>query len=341
MEDVSILGRVGYDLYAEDHNVPLKDVRRFSRYLGGSSANMAVGLSRLGVRAGIISCVSDDPIGHYLVEYLQKEGVDTRFVKLKQGYVSSLCLTEISPPDRFPQVFYRERPADTQVEVGEEEKEFIQSTRLFVTNGTSLCASPARESTYRSLEWAREACGRVVLDVDYRASSWSSAAQAGLYARLALPLVDILIGNTEELCIVAESADLDRAVERLRKRGVGLVVAKLGAAGTRAVSAEESLFLPPYPVEVVSTIGAGDGFASGFLFALLQNMPLATALKYGNAAAAIVVSRLMCSEAMPVLSEVEALIAQTSDIRLQTSDLESGAKRSPDPEAWGGTEDEW
>ena len=130
MEDVSILGRVGYDLYAEDHNVPLKDVRRFSRYLGGSSANMAVGLSRLGVRAGIISCVSDDPIGHYLVEYLQKEGVDTRFVRLKQGCLSSLCLTEISPPDRFPQVFYRERPADTQVEVGDEEKEFIQSTRL-------------------------------------------------------------------------------------------------------------------------------------------------------------------------------------------------------------------
>ena len=158
---------------------------------------------------------------------------------------------------------------------------------------------------------------------------------------MALPFVDILIGNTEEICIVAENPDLDQAVERVRKMGVGLVVAKLGAAGTRAISADESLFLAPYPVEVLSTIGAGDGFASGFLFALLKNMPLATALKYGNAAAAIVVSRLMCSEAMPVLSEVEALIAQTSDIRLQTSDPGSGAKRSPDFEAWGGTEDEW
>src|SRR5438094_1018844 len=112
MEDVCILGRGRDDLYAEDHDVPLKDVRRFSRYLGGSSANIAVGLSRLGARAGIISCVSDDPIGHYLVEYLQKEGLDTRFVKLKQGDVASLCLTQISPPDRCPQRFYSDRPAD-------------------------------------------------------------------------------------------------------------------------------------------------------------------------------------------------------------------------------------
>src|SRR6266571_5116470 len=87
--DASVLGRVGYDLYAEDQHVPLKDVRRFSRYLGGSSANMAVGLSRLGLSVGIISCVGDDQLGSYLIEYLQKEGVDTRFLRLKEGYLSS------------------------------------------------------------------------------------------------------------------------------------------------------------------------------------------------------------------------------------------------------------
>ena len=154
--DVVILGRIGYDLYAEDHNAPLKEVRRFSRYVGGSSANMAVGLSRLGLRVGMISCVGTDPLSDYVVEYLEHEGVATRFVQRKAGYVCSLSLTEVSPPNHFPQVFYRDRPADTQVEVGGPEQEFIESARMFVTNGTSLCASPSRESTYRALESAHQ-----------------------------------------------------------------------------------------------------------------------------------------------------------------------------------------
>lgn len=306
--DVSILGRIGYDLYAEEQNVPLKDVRRFSRYVGGSSANIAVGLARLGARVGIISCVGADSLGEYLLEYLQKEGVDTSFTRAVPGYLSSLCLTEVSPPDRFPQVFYRRDAADTRVEIDEAALEFIASTRLFLTNGTSLCASPARESTFRALERARESGVRVALDIDYRASSWRNPGEAGLYARLALPWVDILIGNREEIATVAGGGSLEDSLEKLRKKGVSLIVAKLGPEGTRVVSQTESVFLPPYQVEVVSTIGAGDGFGSGFLFGILQEMPLVDALRFGNAAAAFVVGRLMCADAMPHRHEVEALI---------------------------------
>ena len=94
------------------------------------------------------------------------------------------------------------------------------------------------------------------------------------------------------------------------RAGVPVLVSKLGEMGTRVWTGEESVFLPPYSVDVVSTIGAGDGFASGFLYALIQKRPLLECLHYGNAAAAIVVSRLSCSEAMPTLAEVEAMIAR-------------------------------
>ena len=82
----------------------------------------------------------------------------------------------------------------------------------------------------------------------------------------------------------------------------------LGELGTRVLTPGESVYLPPYTVEVCTTIGAGDGFASGFLFAVLKGLPVAECLHYGNAAAAIVVSRLSCSDAMPVLPEVEEII---------------------------------
>jgi 5-dehydro-2-deoxygluconokinase len=309
--DVTVLGRIGYDLYSEEPHVPLPRVRRFSRYLGGSSANMAVGLSRLGARVGIAACLGTDALSDYLVDFLRAESVDTRHVQRVDGYLPSLCLTEVVPPDRFPQVFYRREPADVHVELTGEALDYLAAAKMFVTNGTSLCASPSRESTYRAMERVREAGGRVVLDVDYRSMSWRGPQDAGLAIRLALPFVDVLIGNDVELRLVAGDDDLDRAVARLRAR-VPMLVSKLGAEGTRVWTRGESTFLPPYKVEVVSTIGAGDGFASGFLYALLKDKPIEECLQHGNAAAAIVVSRLSCSEAMPTLGEVEQVIAAAS-----------------------------
>ncbi|MBM3812613.1 MAG: 5-dehydro-2-deoxygluconokinase [Acidimicrobiia bacterium] len=307
--DVSILGRIGYDLMSEEPHVPLARVRRFSRYLGGSSANMAVGLSRLGARAGIASALGADSLSDFLVEFLRQEKVDVSRVQRVNGYLPSLAVTEVSPPDKFPQVFYRHDPADTRVDLREEDLGYLASAKMFITNGTSLCASPSRESTYRALERAKSAGCQVVLDVDYRSMSWRSPEEAGLAVRLALPFIDVLIGNDVELKLVAGEAALDAAVSRLRKAGVPMLVSKLGDQGTRVYQGVEDIFLPPYRVEVVSTIGAGDGFASGFLYGLVKGMPVVEALHHGNAAAAIVVSRLSCSEAMPTLAEVEELMA--------------------------------
>lgn len=308
--EISILGRIGYDLYSEEPHKPLHEVRRFSRYVGGSSANMAVGLARLGLEVGIFGCVGTDQLSDYLLAFLSKERVDTRHVTRAAGYLPSLCLTEISPPDHFPQVFYRREPADTQVDLTPDQLEALADARMFITNGTSLCASPSRESTYRALEQARAAGCRVVLDVDYRSMSWRNPQQAGLAVRLALPFVDVLIGNDLELKLVAGCDDLDAAVDSLRKKRVPMLVSKLGDRGTRVWTGDESVFLEPYRVPVLSTIGAGDGFASGFLYALAKDKPVLECLHYGNAAAAIVVSRLSCSEAMPTLAEVEQLIAE-------------------------------
>ena len=308
--DIVVMGRIGYDLYSEEANVPLPQVRRFSRYLGGSSANMATGLARLGANVGIVACLGTDSLSEFLVDFLKSEKVDTAHVKTEAGFLPSLCLTEVTPPDRFPQVFYRHDAVDTKLKVNEDDLTYVASSRVFVTNGTSLCASPSRESTYRALERAHQAGCRVVLDVDYRSMSWPSAEEAGLAVRLALPFVDVLIGNEPELCLVAATTELDQATAKLCKAGVPMVVSKLGAQGTRVWTGDESVFLPPYKVEVCTTIGAGDGFASGFLYALLNERPVIECLHYGNAAAAIVVSRLCCSEAMPTLAEVETMIEQ-------------------------------
>jgi 5-dehydro-2-deoxygluconokinase len=308
--DVCVLGRVGYDLYAVEQGRPLAEVEHFSRHLGGSSANIAVGLARLGLRVAIVSSVGDDALADYLIGFLNKEGVDARRVTRVAGFGTSLCLTEVSPPDRFPQVFYRYKPADSQVQAGEEEIALLRGARLFVTNGTSLCASPSRESTARALEAARAARVRTVLDVDYRPSSWSAPEEAGRAARAVLPWVDVVIGNEDEIALLTGKRDAREQVRAVLDGGPSLLVRKRGAEGVEAFTRDASAASPPIAVPVASTIGAGDGFASGFLAALLEGRPLEDCLRRGNAAAAVVVSRVSCSDAMPYPNEVEAMLAR-------------------------------
>lgn len=310
--DVCVLGRIGYDLYAVEHNRPLPEVEHFSRHLGGSSANIAVGLARLGLRVGIIGCVGKDLLADYLLGFLRQENVDTEFVQLVEGYNTSLCLTEVSPPDRFPQVFYRQRPADTRVDVGPTAIGYIQRSRMFVTNGTSLSASPARQSTLQALKAAREAGLRTVLDIDYRESSWSSWEEAGREARRALPWVDVVLGNEDEFLILTGKREPSAQVETVLAMSVTVLVRKLGASGVEAHTRGQSVRSQPCPAGVVCTIGAGDGFAAGFLYALYRGLPLTECLRYGNTAAAVVVSRVSCSDSMPRAQEIEELLRSAS-----------------------------
>ncbi|HSR66761.1 MAG TPA: 5-dehydro-2-deoxygluconokinase [Acidobacteriota bacterium] len=305
--DVAVMGRIGYDLFAEERGVALKDVSRFSRHLGGSSANMAVGLARLGLQASMIGCVGDDALGDFLIEYLQKERISTERVRRLQGYQSSLCLCETSPPDRFPQVFYRTQAADTQLRLQEDDLQAISNCRLLVTNGTSLCQSPSRESTLRAMEHAKRQGVTVAFDVDYREMSWEKEEEAALYCRLALPFIDLLLANQAELHLVGGSPR-ERAIDFLLHSGPSTVVAKLDSEGTLAATRRESWFLPIFEVPVVSTIGAGDGFAAGFLHGQVRGLSLAESLRQGNAAAALVVSQLMCADAMPREGQLQSML---------------------------------
>jgi len=310
--DIWVLGRISYDLYALEHNRPLGEVERFERHLGGSSANMAVGLARLGLQTGIVSAIGDDLLADYLLDFLKAENVDTRFVQRVAGFNTSLCLTEVWPPDRFRQVFYRTRPADLQIQLSKEGEAAIRQAKMFITNGTNLADEPARTAALTALAAAHGAGAKTVLDVDYRASSWESAAEAGNAARATLPQVDVVLANEEELALLTRVGDASEQMRAVFAAGPTLLVRKLGAHGVEAHTRDASYSAESRSEKLVCAIGGGDGFASGFLYALYRGYDLARALAYGNAAAAVVVGRVSCSSAMPRLAEVEARLGGVS-----------------------------
>lgn len=309
MAEIFTFGRVLVDLYANELHTPLQQVGSFSKYLGGSAGNTAIGLARLGARTGLISRVGRDQFGEFLLHRLEAEGVCTAMVKVDPDHRTALAFAALFPPGDSDVLFYRHPCADTHVTIDDLDAEAIRAARLLVVNGTALSASPSREAVLWALDLRRRSGGQNVMDLDWRPGLWADHDHARLYYRTALKQIDIVLANELELAFAGGSDDPAAAAAHLMDLGAEQVVAKRGGDGVILFrKGAEPLHVPPLRVNVVNTLGAGDGFAAAYCFGLLQGWTPERIAQFANAAGALVVSRHSCSEAMPTRAEVESLI---------------------------------
>jgi 5-dehydro-2-deoxygluconokinase len=308
--DVVTMGRISVDLYPEQIGVPIAEVRSFAKSVGGSATNVAVAAARLGRRSAVITKVGDDPFGAYLRAALpERFGVDARWVGVDPTLRTPLAFCEVFPPDHFPLLFYREPKApDMNLSLADLDLGAIAAAPLLWTTGTGLSDEPSREATLAALA-ARPREAVTVHDLDHRPMFWRSEADAGELARAALRHANVAVGNQDEVAVAVGTRDPLAASAALLELGVRLAVVKQGHRGVLARSADELVEVPPVPVEVVNGLGAGDAFGGSLCHGLLAGWDLERTLRYGNAAGAIVVSRLLCSDAMPTLDEIETLLA--------------------------------
>ncbi|HET9650128.1 MAG TPA: 5-dehydro-2-deoxygluconokinase, partial [Microlunatus sp.] len=307
--DVLTFGRAGVDVYPLQIGVGLEDVDTFGKYLGGTTANVAVAAARLGERTAIITGVGDDPFGRFVRKALRQLGVDDSQVVTNHSYATPVTFCEIFPPDDFPLWFYRKPTApDLQITPADIDFDAVRSTRLMWLSVTGLSEEPSRESHFAVLE-ARARTPFTVLDLDYRPMFWDSAEAATEQVRKALPYVTVAVGNREECEVAVGETEPEKAADALLDAGVELAIVKQGPRGVLAKSRTQRLESPPIPIRPLNGLGAGDSFGGSLCHGLLRGWPLAKVLQYANAAGAIVASRLECSTAMPTEAEIETLIA--------------------------------
>jgi 5-dehydro-2-deoxygluconokinase len=307
--DVLTTGRLAADLYANEIGVPLADVKTFSIYVGGSPANVAVGSRRLGLNVAIASRVGVGGLSDGLLKFLESEGISTRYVTRDAEHHTGLAFLSILPPDTFPLVYYRPDPADLHLNKGDIADAPVEQSRILFLAGTNFSADPSRTAMLAALERAREAQTRTVLDLDLRPTLWPDAASYGLMLRRALPLVDIAIGTEEEIIATAGTATIEEAVTLIRSAVSEAVVVKRGQDGAQVYTVQgDTHEAAPFTVEVLNVLGAGDAWASGFIYGLLQGWDWATCARFGNATGAIIVTRHACANDMPTLEEVHSFI---------------------------------
>jgi 5-dehydro-2-deoxygluconokinase len=292
--DAVVMGRVGVDLYPNELETPLREVRTFTRYVGGFAGNVATGLARLGVRTTIVSRVGDEGHGEFVRDFLDGEGVDTRFLAVDPNWQTPPTFCEVWPPDRFPLLFYRKPTApDWQLSPEDFDRDEVAGAPLLYATGTGLAQSPSRETTLDAL---RSHQGTTIFDLDWRPSLWNDPAEYPALAREAVGHADVVVGNEEEVA----AASLPERPRRL--------VLKRGGQGATVYDGDEETHVPVHPVEVVNGLGAGDAFAAALGHALLNGLSLAEGVRRGSVAGALVAAQLACSEAMPTLEELEAAL---------------------------------
>jgi 5-dehydro-2-deoxygluconokinase len=307
--DVIAVGRSSLDLYAHEIGAAMADVRSFDAYIGGCPTNVSVGTRRLGLRSLLLTAVGDDQVGDFIVTSLDREGVETRFIPRKSGRRTSAVVLTIQPPDRFPLTFYRDNCADRALTTDDVARAPIAGGRVVFVTGTGLSHEPGRQATRAAAAAAHAAGVPVVVDVDYRPDQWDEAAAFAREMQALLQSATLAIGTEEEIAAATGITDTCRGVAVLFTTGIRAVVVKRGARGATVFRPDATpADVAPFPVDVLNVLGAGDAFASGFLYGYLQGWPLERAARLGNACGAIIVTRHGCANFMPTLDEVSAFL---------------------------------
>ena len=323
--DLICLGRLGVDLYAQQVGARLEDVSSFAKYLGGSSANIAFGTARLGLRSAMLSRVGDDHMGRFLLESLTREGCDVSAVKVDAQRLTALVLLGLKDRETFPLVFYRENCADMALRADDIDPAFIGTSKALLITGTHFSTEGVYQASLKALEYAEQHNVRRVLDIDYRPVLWGLAGKAdgetrfvanetvSAHVQSILPRFDLIVGTEEEFLIAGGGTDLLAALRKVRSLTAAALVVKLGPQGCTVIHGpiparlEDGAIYPGVRVDVLNVLGAGDAFMSGFLSGWLEDATDERCCQLANACGALVVSRHACAPAMPTRPELDYL----------------------------------
>lgn len=313
--DLIPLGRVAIDFNPTDMNMPLSESSNFNKYVGGSPANIAVGMARLGKKVGFIGKVSDDQFGDYVVNYFSNDGIDVSHItRCKNGENLGLTFTEIKSPSESSILMYREGVADLMLHPDDIDEEYIKQTKALLISGTALAASPSRDAALKAMMLAKKNNIPLIFDIDYREYTWKNKDEISIYYSIVARNSDIILGSREEFDLTEAVTGVCSSDEESAKLwtsyGAKIVVIKHGKEGSTAYTNDgNSYTIKPFPAKKLKGFGGGDGYASSFIRALIDGCDVLEALEFGSASASMLISAHSCSAAMPSLDAVKKFIA--------------------------------
>jgi 2-dehydro-3-deoxygluconokinase len=307
MPEVVCLGEMMVMFVATEAG-PLRSIETFRKHVAGSEANVAIGLARLGHHPGWISRLGDDEFGHFIRNFLRGEGVDVSRVIMDGDHPTGVAFKERRELGARRVIYYRRGSAASHLAPSDLDPAYFAGARYFHFSGINpALSSSVHETVLAAIDLARRAGALVSFDPNLRLRLWS-AETARRVLRELLPHCDLVFPGMDEAEILTGETDPVRAAQAIRALGARLVLVKLGAEGSLALGDGEVIRAPALRLErVVDPVGAGDGFAAGFLSGQLRGWDAAESLRLGNVVGASAMSVSGDVEGLPTWEEVQAL----------------------------------
>ncbi len=298
-----------------DETGSLKYVYKFNKKLAGAESNVAIGLSRLGFKTGWISRLGDDPHGEYIKSFIMGEGVDTSQVKTISNAPTGLFFKEIRELEETKVYYYRKNSAASTMESEDlDEKYIAQAKYLHITGITPALSESCYRTTLRAIEIARDNDVKVVIDPNLRFKLWSKEKMTKVMLDL-FEKADIVLPGISEGKILLGTDNPEEIANKIMNLGPEKVVVKLGSEGALAADRNTMEYVKGFKVErVVDPIGAGDGFAAGFIAGQLKGYDLIKSTVLANAVGAFVVTVRGDVEGLPKVEELQVFMGQKEGI---------------------------
>lgn len=299
-----LIGRAGVDIYPDPPGTKTENAKNYVTHLGGSSANMGVQLTKYGGICSLLTRVSNDALGKFVLNQLYYYGVKKNLVKFEDNESRiSFAIVESTLEDH-QSIIYRHKAADLFLNKNDIEQANIENYKCILITGTSLAAEPSRSSVLYALEIAKKNNIPVIMDIDYRPYTWESVSKAKEIYNIAAINCSGIIGNDDEFAVLSGNYKEGLDYAKKLSSNTDLVIYKMGEKGSITYANNKEINKGIYPVKPLKPTGAGDAFMGSLIGALLNNCDLDKSLDIGSAAAAIVVTKVGCAPAMPNLEEV-------------------------------------
>ena len=286
------------------------DIENFSKGIAGAELNVSMGLSRLGHKVSYITKLGKDVFGNYIEDVINKEGILSDSISIDSNYSTGFYFkTKVKDGD--PEVHYfRKNSAASQITSKDiEDTDFSGAKILHITGITAALSQNTLDAVYKAIDKARENDMLITFDPNIRVQLWKSKEYMIEVLNDIASKCDIILPGIKEGNILTGKETKEEIADFYLNKGAKAVVIKNGASGAYLKTHEEEKLVPGFKVkEVVDTVGAGDGFATGVLSGLLSGESYENALVRGNAIGALMVTSKGDNSSLPTQEELDAFI---------------------------------
>ena len=294
---------------------PIIFCNTFERKLGGAELNVAIGCARLGIQSGWISRLGNDDFGKYILKTTRGEGIDISEVKLVDEYPTSVYFREVLADGSSRSFYYREKSPTSTMRNEELNEEYIKQAKiLHITGVFPSITKNNQEIILEAVKLAKKHKLTVSFDPNIRLKMWTKE-EAKAYIEKILPHVDILLIGDEEIEILLGDTTIEDAIKTFHECGIEKVIVKKGSKGAIASDGKNVYEVDAIkPKALVDTVGAGDGFAAGFLTSVIKGKTLEECVKFANAVGSLVVGVEGDNEGLPFYDDVLVHLGQAKKI---------------------------